>query len=561
MDAQSDGTDPELGALLLEQEWRRCFPVWDLQGDESEEDRFQRVYQGFVHFTSSHWYISTPSGKQLFEMREAQLSTAEDWLRERFTVALKARQIGFSTLSGAFAFWLGFGYGDRKIIMISRNEREAIKLLDKTKYGVRWLPEWMLLKGPYIAETVTKLEFTNDSRIESLPSASDPARGETVYAIIVDEIGFLPNSEQAWASIEPVTDVGAMDPDPLGGGRVIMLGTANGEGDLLHREFTKSRGRFGNGSGRFWGVFHSWRAHTDRDDAWFEAKCAELPEWQRAQEYPDNAEEAFLKSGRPVFDMDRLRAMEFEDPDRGYLKRTDEGIEFVKDGGNLRVWRLPSADCRYSMGVDVAEGLENGDFSSVHVLESVTGELVAHWHGHIDADLLGSEIVATLGEWYNKALAIVESNNHGLSTLHALQRSKYFPIYFRRRHEQRNNRQQTEVMGWATTAKSKALAIDELGMAIRNEDIIVFDSETVAEMRTFVREGNGRMNGSNGTHDDRVMSLAIANQGLKYVWEHRYVPKKDPGPGTFGWAMKHMFEFEDDLDEPEIIPMGAFNVR
>lgn len=544
----------------FELERRRCFPDWDGEVGESDEERLERLLFGFEYFCSHYWYIKVPGKKILFDLRESQRETVEDWLRERFTIALKARQIGFSTLSGAFAFWLAWGWADRQLIMVSRNEREAVKLLQKSKYGYRFLPDWMKLMMPYVEMTSTKLSMTNDSVIESLPSASDPARGETVFAIIVDEIGFLPNSEDAWASIEPVTDVGALDPDPLGGGRVIMLGTANGEGNLLHREFVKSRGEFGNGSGRFWGIFHSWRAHDGRTDEWYAAKKAELPEWQLAQEYPDNPEEAFLKSGRPVFDLEFLRNLELEEPDRGYLRYDAHGsIEFRADGGNLAIWRFPEEDHKYSVGVDVAEGLEHGDFSSVHVLDAKTGELVAHWHGHVDPDLLGSEIVPMIGGFYRQGLAIVEANNHGGTTLHALLRSKYFPIYMRRREGKRDHRKPTDVLGWLTTVKTKALAIDELNQAIRDGDLDLYDALTVAEMRTFVREGNGRMNGSNGTHDDRVMSLAIANQGLKYVNLHEYQPKRTPGPGTFGWWMKRFDALEADEVEAEP-PIGSHAV-
>jgi len=548
-----------LDELLLEREWRKCFPEWRLK-DETEEEQLERLFAAFDYFTSHYWSIKHPEGRRLFELRDAQRSTVRDWLWERFTVALKARQIGFSTLSAAFAFWLVFGWGDRQIVMISRNEREAIKLLQKAKYGYRFLADWMKLKGPHCDVTATKMTFYNDSHIESLPSASDPARGETLFAIFVDEIGMLPNSEDAWASIEPVTDIGSLNPLRLGAGRVIMLGTANGEGDLLHREFLRSRGEYGNGTGKFWGIFHSWRAVPERTDAWFAQKCREMPEWQRAQEYPDNWEEAFLKSGRPVFDMEALRALEREEPDRGYLKRAKDGtIEFVRDGGALRVWRLPDPDHRYSLGVDVAEGLENGDYSSVHVVDAKTWEVVAHWHGHIDADLLGSEIVVLLGEWYNKALAVVEANNHGSTTLHALRNAKYFPIYYRRRQDNRNFRQQTEQMGWLTTAKSKGLVIDDLNAAIREGDLELMCSETIAEMRTFVREGNGKMNGSNGSHDDRVMSLAIAVQGLKYVHLQEYTPKKEPGPGTFGYLMRQMGVFDEPKEKEK--PIGHYAVR
>ena len=146
------------------------------------------------------------------------------------------------------------------------------------------------------------MEFTNDIYIESLPSASDPARGESAYLVVVDELAFLPNSEEAWGAIEPVADVG---------GRIIMLSTANGEGNLFHRLWVEAT----TGNNRFEPLFLPWSANG-RTEEWYDAKSAELPEWQMAQEYPDNAEDAFLKSGRPVFDLKMLRDDRAHRPDR-----------------------------------------------------------------------------------------------------------------------------------------------------------------------------------------------------------------------------------------------------
>lgn len=510
-----------LDELIFEREWRRCAPDWDTSTVE------QRV-EGFIYFCTTYWYIRHPSkGRILFPMREAQRETAAVWIGERYSIALKARQVGFSTLAGALAFWLAFFYADKAIIMISKGEREASALLQKSKYGYRFIPDWMRLRGPVVSSNQTRMSMTNESYIASLPSASDPARGESVFLIIVDEMGQLPNSDEAWASIEPVADIG---------GRIIMLGTANGEGNLFHKLWVGAKSQWGTGINRFKGIFYDWSA-ADRDQAWYDERAKELPEWQMAQEYPSDPDEAFLKSGRPVFDLKVLRSLELLPPTaRGYLAEGEnKTIRFVEDGGALRVWKYPVARHRYSLGVDVAEGLEHGDFSSIHVIDANTHEVVAHWHGHVDPDLLGTDIVPLLGRWYNNGLAVVESNNHGLTTLTALQRVRYTPIYRRRRL---GNRQKavTEALGWATTAVSKPLAVDELAAAVRDDDgIVLWDSETVAELRTFVRDTNGRMHGS--PHDDRVMSLAIANQGLKYVHLREYTQKEVPPHGTFGWWM------------------------
>src|SRR5436190_18842242 len=210
---------PSLAERLLERAFRRCAPAWD-KGPEA-------LLEGFVYFCRTFWSIRHPErGKILLDLREAQVVTVETWLNNRYCVVLKARQVGFSTLIATYAFWLTFFYPDRAIVLISKTEREAAKLLQKAKYGYRFLPEWLKYRGPMRTEnTQLKLTWSNESGIESLPSASDPGRGESVFLVVVDEIGYLPNSEEAYAAIEPIADVG---------GRIIMLGTANGEGNLLH---------------------------------------------------------------------------------------------------------------------------------------------------------------------------------------------------------------------------------------------------------------------------------------------------------------------------------------
>jgi hypothetical protein len=526
----------ELTDLLNEKEWRKC--------KGSEGATTEELVAAFSHFCATHWMIRHPErGRIKFVLREAQEETVKVWIDSRYSIVLKARQIGFSTLAAAFTFWETFFWPDRFTVMLSRTEREASKLLQKTKYGYKMLPAWMRVRGPdLLSDNQLKMVFANDSAIESLPSGNDPARGESVYRVIIDEMAFLPNAEEAWASIEPIADVG---------GRVICLSTANGEGNIFHQLWVGSQ----TSTNRFTGVFFPWSA-GDRDEDWYEAKKRDLPDWQLAQEYPDNPDEAFIRSGRPVFDIDALRNIEPIEPKRGYLKNEigRNHYTFIEDGGELSIWELPDSQEIYVIGADVAEGLGHGDFSSAHIISANTGLLVAQWHGHVDPDVFGEVILRALGYYYNHALIGVESNNHGLTTIKGLQRVGYRNIYRQRKMNSRNP-QISDTMGWRTTAVSKPLAIDELNAAVRDESILIYDKSTIAELRTFVREANGKMHGS--PHDDRVMSLAIGNQMLKYVWlpEYRYDPA--PVKNTLGWWEKFIMK---EKQEPKS-PIGAFNVR
>jgi hypothetical protein len=329
------------------------------------------------------------------------------------------------------------------------------------------------------------------------------------------------------------------------------LSTANGEGNIFHQLWVGSQ----TGNNRFTGVFFPWSA-GDRDEDWYEAKKRDLPDWQLAQEYPDNAEEAFIRSGRPVFDLDALRAIELIEPDRGYLKNEmgKNNYTFIADGGELAIWEFPDRQQIYVVGADVAEGLGHGDYSSAHVISANTGLLVAHWHGHVDPDVFGEEVLRALGYYYNHALVGVESNNHGLTTIKGLQRIGYRNLYRQRKMNSRSPKI-SETMGWRTTSVSKPLAIDELNAAIRDESVHVHDKNSIGELRTFIRQANGKMHGS--PHDDRVMSLAITNQMLKYVWLPEYRVDAEPVRNTLGWWEKFLIR---EKEEPRT-PIGAFNVR
>jgi len=60
--------------------------------------------------------------------------------------------------------------------------------------------------------------------------------------------------------------------------------------------------------------------------------------WQLAQEYPTTPEEAFIKSGNPVFDLDVLEAMNsmVEEGQAGYLWEPHKKfVEFRTDAHSL----------------------------------------------------------------------------------------------------------------------------------------------------------------------------------------------------------------------------------
>ena len=106
-----------LTELQQEAEWRRC---------TTDESYFLRKY----------WHIAHPAhGRILFDLRGAQSFALNHWDEHRYSLTLKARQIGWTTLVAAHQFWLAFFHPDQNIIDLSRTERESVLLLRKSKYG------------------------------------------------------------------------------------------------------------------------------------------------------------------------------------------------------------------------------------------------------------------------------------------------------------------------------------------------------------------------------------------------------------------------------------------
>ena len=297
-----------LGELRQEAEWRKC-------------QRSER------YFLEKYWHIAHPGqGRILFNLREAQRYALDHWDNNRYSLTLKARQIGWTTLVAAHQFWLAFFRPDQNIIDLSRTERESVLLLRKSKYGFQHMPDWMVERGPDpLVEHQQKMAFSNGSQITSMPSASDPARGESASLVVVAEWAFLPNPEEAWASIEPVADVG---------GRIIGLSTANGSGNFFHELWVGAS----TGNNRFAPMFFPWSASEDRDESWYESKQDSMLSWQLAQEYPNTPEEAFIKSGNPVFALDVLETMlgRVEEVQRCFLwEPHTRVVEWRKDAHSL----------------------------------------------------------------------------------------------------------------------------------------------------------------------------------------------------------------------------------
>lgn len=224
------------------------------------------------------------------------------------------------------------------------------------------------------------------------------------------------------------------------------------------------------------------------------------------QFYPTEPEEAFLHSGRPVFNQELLKAL--SQRHAGPPKRiTEDGIE---------VWEEPEEGKHYGIGVDTAEGLAHGDNSVISVVCRETGTEVAQVAGKIsatDEDAL-AKLVGIVARMYRKHVCVPERNNHGHTVIAFLKKDSKVRLY-QQDEVDAITKKVTKKFGWNTDAKSKAYVIDTLKKDLKDRKCIPRSFETYDELRTFVHGERGAMAGMEGCHDDRVIALALANIASK----------------------------------------------
>jgi len=227
------------------------------------------------------------------------------------------------------------------------------------------------------------------------------------------------------------------------------------------------------------------------------------------QEYPANPQEAFLGTGRPVFDNTKLfRYQEsLPEPIANYECLTGTGQWMTTPTGRLSVWEEPKPGRFYIIGADVSEGLVKGDFSVADVIDHQTGRQVAQWHGHVDADVY-AEILIALGKRYNMAWLGVERNNHGLTTVIWICNAHYPNVYAEMVPDPPGKPRKR--YGWLTSSATRPLILDNIVREVREDSHGIMSRHTVEEMLSFKIQDNGRYEADGGRFDDRVMSIAIA---------------------------------------------------
>lgn len=351
---------------------------------------------------------------------------------------------------------------------------------------------------------------------------------------------------------------------------IVLESTAKGVGDYFHRTWLEAEA----GESGYTPVFVAWfemseyweafrneeekvrfiQSMTDKELyrfecgatleglKWYRAERKEQPsDWIMQEEFPSTPEEAFISSGRLVFDASDIRQMlKFtSDPvfvgelsaDALYGPRAiDSSLHFTPNiAGALYLWAMPDKEKnvsnRYIVSMDIGGKSDKADWTVISVIDRYMllkgghEECVGTWRFHLDQDLAVWRAVQ-LARFFNNALLVVEFNSldakttegdHTLTILDEIV-GQYANIYYRDDPTKVREGLATHY-GFHTNQASKRDVITQLARRLRDKTFLENDKRMLDECAVYEQKANSASFGAlDGCHDDILMSRGI---GLK----------------------------------------------
>ena len=453
-------------------------------------------------------------------------------------IILKARQLGFSTLTEGLIFHACATRKNVNALIVAHREDATANLFRMSKLFYDELPA--PVKPMLRASNAQELVFENPSKLRSerearpglrsrIRCATAGGRGigrsDTLQCVHLSEYAFWPDGADGKAS----TLAGILQAVPsLPGTMVVIESTANGFEDFKERWDAAVAGE-----NDFEPVFFAWFENPDYSmpvvpgTEWTpeerDLKAAyrltdEQLQWRRwcianncggsldmfRQEYPASPGEAFLHSGTGVFDNEQIVLRLERLPEPAVRGEFTDGEWTESETGAITLYELPEEGVPYVLGGDTAG--EGSDYFTAIVIDNVSGRIAAKLRQKYSEPEYVRQICA-LGRFYNDALVAIETNFSTYPVM-KLQEMEY-PNQYSREREDTYTRQMKKSYGFRTDRQSRPRAIANLVEVFSSHPEWFSDRELLEEMLTFCYNEDHRPEALAGKHDDLVMGAAI----------------------------------------------------
>jgi hypothetical protein len=433
-------------------------------------------------------------GKIAFNLYDYQDETLKEFQNNDYTIILKARQIGLSTLTAGYSLWLMLFHNDKNILVIATKKDTAKNIVTKVRIMHQNLPVW--LRGNCTEDNKLSLVFANGSQIKAVASSEDAGRSEALSLLILDEAAHIDPPSLADAIWTASSSTLAT------GGKAIILSTPNGMGNFFHKMWVGAK----NKENGFYPIYLDWTVHPERDQAWRDDETKKMGEMEARQEHDAD----FIASGRTVIDGDLIQ----------FYRQTFEKEPIIKRGfdGNLWIWEYADYTKNYVVVADVGRG-DSNDKSAFHVIELESVRQVAEYKGLVGTKEY-AHILSAVATEYNTALLVVENSTIGWAVLQEIIDNGYRNLFYmtedlkyvdpkiQKFKNKFNKEMRKSVPGFTTSVRTRPLIISKLDEYMREQEVIAHSRRFFDELEVFIWNGS-KAEAMEGYNDDLVMAMCI----------------------------------------------------
>lgn len=503
------------------------------------------------YFIENYVFISHPKhGVLKFKMYDYQRNLIASFIRNRFNIILKARQLGISTVVAAYALHRALFKSNQNILICATKLDTAKSILYTIRMMHKRLPKIFSYFNECVSNSVTVLGFSNGSIIHSATTTEDLGRSQALSLLIVDEAAWVrkPHSlDKIWASLRPTLATG---------GDCVLISTPNGIGNKFYELYKEAE----EGKNEFVAHKLMWYLRYDKD--WFEKECKDKTPREIAQEYCCE----FLGSSANVIPIDKITQIQKDVTINSSLIDTvnEDYVNIYKDGNKENSLNV--------MFCDVSRGENAVDYSAFNIIDIVNKQQIVDFKAKIDlyryaniavkysfiynAPILienngvGQALITSIMTLYNQnknAKIIINGESHNIADVKIICETHYkniselfeslidyntfniieeeldvndFNFYFYSDDLKKSYvavplslldffcRATNAVKGFTVSGKSRDMEITAIVNMITKRKVEIRLPRIIEELYTFVWKGN-RAAADNNCHDDLIMSFAL----------------------------------------------------
>lgn len=431
------------------------------------------------YFGEHYYYIVTEKqGSVLIKFFDFQRKIVNNLQNHRFNILLASRQVGKTTTSAIYILWFAIFHKHKTIAILANKAKTAKAILAEIKYAYEELPIW--LKPGVKSYNEYNVEFENGSRLIAGATSADTIRGETISLLLLDEFAFVPQNiaSDFWAGSFPTIATG---------GRVIVVSTPKGTGNLFHELWIKAI----RGVSDFKPIKVGWQEHPDRDEHWKKKQLGAIGKIRFAQEYDCS----FAGSTVTLIDAD---FMENHLIPEDALNSPDDFT---------RIWEEPQLGHSYVASVDVAAGVKNDSsviniFDITYYPEKPATQVYMYRSNEIGVPALAEEL-HRMCVYYNNAYTIIESNsNYGGEIINKFtgKDEEYSHLYYENVFYDYDKQD----YGVNANQATKPFAQQQFKMLLESKKIIIKSDKMIEELGYYEEIRPNIFKARMGLHDDTV---------------------------------------------------------